>query len=120
MMAQSQGVGDMRHDFMQTDAVIDRISAGAETRADRDFLASILLQAVHDSLYLTAGGHPMRPGEITIAVRRSADSARKWLAGPIAALYLLHLDINPDAAVSRLRKKWADADRFVECDPVMH
>ncbi|WP_163055352.1 hypothetical protein [Acidithiobacillus ferrooxidans] len=120
MIAQSRGDIDIRHDFTQTDAVIERISAGAETRADRDVLASILLQAVHDSLYLTAGGHPMRPGEITIAVRRSADSARRWLAGPIAALYLLHLDIDPAAAVSRLRKKWADVDRFAYCDPVMH
>ena len=119
-MASGQGAGDMRHDFMQTDAVIGRISAGRETRADRDFLASILLSAVHDSLYLTAGGHPMRPGEITIAVRRSAESARAWLSGPIAALYLLHLDIDPDAALSRLRRKWADADRFADCDPVMH
>ena len=120
MIAQSHGHGDMRRDFTQTDAVIERISAGAETRADRDFLASVLLQAVHDSLYLTPGGTHMRPSEITIAVRRSAESARRWLAGPVAALYFLHLDIRAEAALSRLQKKWLDADRFADCDPAMH
>ena len=110
----------MQHDFTPHAAVIDRISAGMETRADRDFLASLLLSAVHDSLYLDASGHPRRPDAVTISARKNAREARAWLSGPIAALYLLHLDINPDAAVSRLRKKWADADRFVECDPVMH
>ncbi len=119
-MASWQGTGDMRHDFMQPDAVIDRISAGAETRADRDFLATMLLQAVHDSLYLTAGGTHMRPDAVTISARKNAREARAWLAGPIAALYLLHLDIDHDAALSRLRKKWESADQFAECDPVMH
>ena len=120
MITQTHGQGDMRHDFTQTDGIIERISAGAETRADRDFLASILLQAVHDSLYLTPGGTHMRPSEITIAVRRAAESARKWLAGPLAALYFLHLDIRADAALSRLEKKWESADRFADCAPVMH
>lgn len=120
MMAAGRGRGDTQHDVTRMDSVIDRISAGRETRADRDLLASMLLQAVHDSLYLDASGHPMRPEAVTIAARREAVAARTWLAGPIAALYLLHLDIDPDAAVSRLRKKWEGADQFAYCDPVMH
>ena len=91
MMAAGRGRGDTQHDVTRMDSVIDRISAGRETRADRDLLASMLLQAVHDSLYLDASGHPMRPEAVTIAARREAVAARTWLAGPIAALYLLHL-----------------------------
>lgn len=120
MISPTHSLGDTQHAVTQNDGVIERISAGTATRADRDFLASLLLQAVHDSLYLDDCGRPMRPEAARRHGAKKAGAERAWLTGPVAGLYLLHLDIDPDAALSRLRRKWEDSDRFAGCDTVMH
>lgn len=112
--------GDNSRTCSKNADVIQRLLSGTETRADRGILASILLQAVHDSLYLDDRGRPMRPEAACSHGPKKAEMARAWLTGTVAGLYLLHLDIVPDAAISHLRRKWEDMDRFVDCEPVMH
>lgn len=73
-------------------------------KEQRDFLASILLDAVNESL-----GEDGRLKEIKWD---RVDNARRYLMkNPIAHLYFILLDINIDAALGRLQKKWAVMDR---------
>ena len=58
---------------------------------DRDLIASILLDAVEQSF--------------------TGDSeARRWLSGIYAQSLLLLLDINPEAALGHLQRKWLKID----------
>ncbi|WP_024895547.1 hypothetical protein [Acidithiobacillus thiooxidans] len=60
--------------------------------ADRGLLAGVLLDAVMQSF---------RPHDYR---------ARRWLSGIYAQTLLLLLDINPDAALQSLHKKWRQID----------
>jgi hypothetical protein len=94
------------------DAAISRFSSESATQSDRDFIANILLLAVFDSQGLDDRGNPAR-SETDI---RAMHSARRWLLGPLATLYFLHLDINPSAVADRLQRKWAWMDADVDAD----
>lgn len=75
---------------------------------DRNIIANILLLAVLDSQGLNDYG------TASSVDQREIHRARRWLAGPLAALYFLTLDINPEAAMDRLYKKWAATDARVD------
>ena len=100
--------GGHASDAYAMDAAISRFSSESATQSDRDFIANILLLAVFDSQGLDDRGNPSRIAPDI----RSMHSARRWLLGPLATLYFLHLDINPEAVADRLQRKWAwlDAD----------
>jgi thymidylate kinase len=67
--------------------------AGNPENYDRQFIATILLDAVTRSF---------APHET---------ESREWLSGVYAQTLLLLLDISPRAALERLRKKWHDIDQ---------
>ena len=73
-------------------AAISESSSGTN---DRDLIASVLLDAVEQSL---------------TSHHREADKARRWLSGIYAQSLLLLLDINPDAALECLNRKWSRTD----------
>jgi len=80
-----------------------------ETQRQRDFLATLLLQAVYESQGLTEHAVYVAKPDIDKITR-----ARKWLKGPTAGLYLLTLDIRPQDALERLERKWE------RCDTQLH
>lgn len=66
---------------------IDHIERRAH---DRDFIATILLDAVLDSE----------------SNKKDRFSAQNWLRGPLAGAMFLLLDINQRAALERLEQRW--------------
>ncbi|MBU2766130.1 hypothetical protein HAP94_07965 [Acidithiobacillus ferrivorans] len=106
----STAPGTHASDAFALDAAVSRFSSESATQSDRDFIANILLLAVFDSQGLDDRGNPARIAPDL----RSMHSARRWLLGPLATLYFLHLDINPEAVADRLRKKWAWIDADVD------
>jgi hypothetical protein len=77
-------------------------------QVDRNDIANILLLAVLDSQDLNDDGTASGIDQ------RVINGARRWLAGPLAALFFRILDINPEAALDHLHKKWAVADARVD------
>lgn len=115
----SAGPGTHASDPFALDAAISRFSSESASQSDRDFIANILLLAVFDSQGLDDRGNPARCQPDI----RAMHSARRWLLGPIAGLYFLHLDINPQAVADRLQRKWAWIDADVDAvagDRVRH
>jgi hypothetical protein len=112
----STAPGTHASDPYALDAAISRFSSEAASQSDRDFIANILLLAVFDSQNLDDRGNPAR-GTPDL---RSMHSARRWLLGPIACLYFLHLDINPQAVADRLQRKWAWTDADADGGQVRH
>ena len=79
----------------------DLASVPQSALSDRAFIASLLLDAVEQSLQIVPCPiHEMR-------------KARDWLRGLYAQSLLLLLDINPKAAIERLQKKWAAVDERI-------
>lgn len=75
-------------------------------KEQRNFIASVLLDAVNESLWEDNSGK--RSKEIHWG---KVDKARKYLlTNPIAHLYFILLDINIDAALSSLQRKWQGMD----------
>lgn len=73
-------------------------------QVDRNFIATILLEAVTTSL-----GGDNKNRKINWS---DVDKARRYLThNPIAELYFLMLDIRKDAAIWRLQKKWDALDK---------
>ncbi|WP_215876017.1 hypothetical protein HF292_009625 [Acidithiobacillus ferruginosus] len=77
-------------------------------QVDLNDIANILLLAVLDSQGLNDAGTESGIDQ------RVINGARRWLAGPLAELLFRTLDINPEAALDRLYKKWAAADARVD------
>lgn len=73
-------------------------------QVDGNDIANILLLAVLDSQGLNDDGTASGIDQ------RVINGARRWLAGSLAELLFRTLDINPEAALDRLYKKWADID----------
>ena len=72
----------------------DDFATGGETH-DRDLIASILLDAVEQSFTRDQG-------------------ARRWLTGIYAQSLLLLLDINPEAALEHLQRRWQRIDMVLQ------
>lgn len=72
----------------------DDLVDGGGRDPERDFIASILLEAVMQSF--SAG--------------RAGYRAREWLDGAYAQSLFLLVDIDPEAALERLQAKWRRAD----------
>lgn len=77
---------------------IDLSAVSNSDLSDRGFVASLLLDAVEQSLQII----PCTNSEMM--------SAREWLRGAYAQALMILIDINPEAAMSRLQRKWAALD----------
>jgi hypothetical protein len=76
-------------------------------KEQRNFIASVLLDAVNESLAENDAGKRFKDIHWD-----KVDKARKYLLNnPIAHLYFILLDINIDAALGRLQRKWEAMDR---------
>lgn len=71
---------------------VTEVAGKDSVRQERDLIASVLLDAVEQSL------------------RAHEYKARRWLGGVYAHSLMILLDISPSSAMEHLKRKWAKLD----------